>query len=404
MTSEPLFVWVYLPSSLVPVVAGRLEVESGAAGSVGYFTYGRSYLARADAFPLDPVTLPLSATVHCFTTLSGYPGCVLDSAPDRWGMRVIDRMEGARSYPAGYLLMNDPGRSGALAFSSSSADPPQEMSSREFTLLELLAAAESVEAGHEVDQELLRALHPGTGGARPKCNVIDEDGIWIAKFPSLADAPGIDIPRLEHATMRLAAHCGLQVAHTRLVDVGGKTVCLVKRFDRIAQSGGHARLAFLSARSVFYADPAFAAVGTGSYLRLARWMQRYGTTHRVELFRRMVFNVAIRNSDDHELNHGLLHCGQGNFELAPAYDVLPVLAPHRRHRHALLIGDSADGTVTNLISGASAFGIGHDEALTLIADIERHIQQDWRDVFYEAGFDDAELARVAHCFAHIPLK
>lgn len=404
MISETLYVWIYLSQATESVVAGRLDIEKTAAGTIGHFTYGQSYLARAEAIPLDPVALPLARGVTDFSALSGFPGCVLDSCPDRWGMKVIDRLDGAKTYPIGYILMNDPGRAGALAFSRSAEHRPSELESRQFSLEELWAAANAVESNRDVDPELLKALHPGTGGARPKCNVVDQDSVWIAKFPSILDSTRISIPRLEHATMRLAEQCGIRSAETRLEKVGGQDVCMVKRFDRTVDGDQIYRKAFLSARSLFYADPAFATVGTGSYGRIARWLQRYGQTEREEVFRRMVFNVAVRNSDDHELNHGLVYAGRGSFDLSPAYDIVPLLTPHQVHHHALLIGDSSAGTVENLLSGIDAFGLNRGDALGIIADIESRIKSCWQEVFYEAGFDDNELRLVEKIFQPIPLQ
>lgn len=402
MRSDALFVWIYLPETSEPVIAGRLDIEHNPVGSVGIFTYGVSYLNRKNAIPIDPVTLPLENRSREFTSLSGFPGAIIDSCPDRWGIKLIDRLEGGKIYPTGYLLMNDPGRAGALAFSTSAECKPEELTSREFTLAELLEAAESVEADRPVNPELLKALHPGTGGARPKCNIVDNDGVWIAKFPSLLDPPTLSIPRLEHATMKLGALCGIRPAETRIEQVGDTAVCLVKRFDRAVNNGQIFRRHFISARSVFYADPTFAqSSGIGSYGRLARWMQRrYGCppAQRQELYRRMVFNVAIRNSDDHELNHGLLHRLNTDFELVPAYDVVPVLTPHKIHRHALLIGDNAAGTLENLLANTAAFGLTKNDAREIIQEIQTTIQNHWQEVLYEAGLGDDTIRKIECVF------
>lgn len=406
MNSEALFVWIYLPEASTPVVAGRLNIRATPTGAVGEFVYGQSYLARSDAIPLDPVSLPLNNSASPFTSLSGFPGVILDACPDRWGIAVIDRLLGKKSYPAGYLLMNDPGRAGNLAFSPAANESPQELESREFPLADLLGAAVAVETGQPVDPELLRALHPGTGGARPKCNIIDGDAVWIAKFPSVKDSPLVCIPRMEHATMRLAREwCGIDSAETRLKTVDGKEVCLVRRFDRTILGGKVFRKGFISARTVFYADPAYAAVATGSYGRLSRWGQRFGCTaeDRRQLFRRMVFNCAVRNADDHELNHGLIHTKGGEFRLSQAFDILPILTPHEIHRHALLIGDSASGTIANLVSNANAFGINRDEALAIIDEIQAAIAEHWRETFYEVGFGEEDLRRIEHVFRPIPI-
>lgn len=406
MTSEQLFVWAYLPGQVAPVVAGRLTLDRNPAGAAGQFVYGRSYLERPEALPLDPVALPLNNSAPPFTALSGFPGVVLDACPDRWGIKVIDRLVGNRAFPSGYLLLNEPGRAGCLGFSLSATEPPQELASREFPLADLLDAAAAVEADRPVDPELLRALHPGTGGARPKCNVVAGDGVWIAKFPSIKDDPAVSIPRLEHATMQLARAAGIVAAETRLEVVGECDVCLVRRFDRDVHAAGVLRKGFVSARTVFYADTAYAAVGTGSYGRLARWMPRYGCSaaQRQQLFRRMVFNCAVRNSDDHELNHGLVHVAGDTFELAPAFDIVPVLEPRAVHRHALLIGDSAAGTVANLVGNHAAFGLARDDALAIVAEIQDKVGDLWREVFCAAGFGEEELRRIEPAFRPLPLS
>lgn len=402
MTSE-LYVWIYLPKRDVPVVAGRIDIAPTAANSVGYFTYGRSYLDRPDAIPIDPVALPLRKGEISISDLGGYPAAILDACPDTWGIRVINRLMGQQEIPRGYLLLNDPGRAGCLAFTESSVQPPVELGSREFPLADLLAAAEAVESDEPVDRELLKALHPGTGGARPKCNIIEDGAVWIAKFPS-ADDKIISIPRIEHATMSLARQCGIDAAETRLREINGRDICLVRRFDRAISDGRIDRKGFLSARTIFHADPNYARVGTGSYQRIARWMPRFGTSQdaRSELFRRLVFNVVIRNDDDHELNHGLVHVERDVFTLSSAYDMVPRLDRREIRRHALLIGESSAGTVENLLSVADAFGLGRDAARSIVIDIEAAVLDQWRDAFRQAGFGDRELQQLSETFRRIP--
>lgn len=407
MNSNSLFVWIYLPGHSHPIVAGRLDITKSATAFLGEFTYGKSYLTRPDAIAIDPVALPLQVNSLKFTTLNGFPGAILDSCPDRWGIKVINRLSGEKSFPTGYILMNDPGRSGNLAFSTSHQVAPNELISREFSITELMKAAEDIESDREVDPELLKALNPGTGGARPKCNVVDSEGVWIAKFPSLEDKALISIPRLEYATMTLGDLCGIHTAKTRIENINGKDVCFVKRFDRAIKDGNTSRKGFISARTIFYADPTFNTNGaTGSYGRIARWMKRYGCndSDAIQLFKRMVFNVAVRNSDDHELNHGLVHIKNGIFELSPAYDIAPVIGSNLLHYHALQIGDSAAGTVENLISGSASFGIKQDQAYEIIAEIRNTISANWQDVFYSSGFGDEDIRRVEQYFRNIPVN
>lgn len=406
MISDHFFVWIYLPQSISPVLTGRIDFSVANGKKIGHFVYGKSFLERKDAISIDPVALPLNSSAFAFTTLNGLPGVIADSCPDKWGIRVIDQMDGeAKSidFPLGYLLMNDPGRVGALAYSRSAAQVPIELVGRQFDLKVLLHAAQDIELNKIVDSEILRALHPGTGGARPKCNVVDEDGVWLAKFPSSADAV-VSNPKLEHATMSLAKACGLNVATTRIEVVDGFDVCLVKRFDREVVGDQIYRKSFLSARSVFYDDPGFAQIGFGSYGRLARWLPKYGCdqSDKTELYRRMVFNVAVRNSDDHELNHGLICGADGQFSLSPAYDIVPSLHLNRVQKHALLIGENANGTIESLLENAKAFDLSPVEAISIINNIQLTIKNNWVDVFYEAGFGDDEIRLIEKCFAPIP--
>ena len=403
MTSNELYVWVYLPNSDQPIVAGKHAISHLASGDLGTFIYARSYLQHKDSFTIDPAKLPLTERSQQFNSLHCTPSALLDSCPDNWGMRVIERLSGQQEFPSGYLLMNDPGRVGALAFSKSNDVAPQELRSREFSLEELLHATELIEADKPVDEELLKALLPGTGGARPKCNILHEDALWIAKFPSSKDPDSISIPRLEHATMSLAKLCGVNAAETKIIKVANKDICLVKRFDRTAHPSGFARKHYISGRTLFSADPNY--IGTGSYQRLARWLPRYVDNmeyESIQLFRRMVFNVAVRNSDDHELNHGLLHKYGNQYQLSPAFDVLPTLGSTNISRHALLIGESADGTIENLLSIAKDFKLQPNEAMNIINDIENTIKLHFDSVFYEAGFGDEEIRRIDRYFSPIP--
>lgn len=399
MTSD-LYIWIYLPGEQRPVVAGKLSID--AATGVGIYTYGRSYLANSSAIPIDPVSLPLQGKIQRFTALNGYPSAMMDACPDRWGIQLINRIQGEQTVPLVYLLLNDPGRSGCLAFSKSATIAPQELSGREFSLAQLLHAAEAVEDSVPVDIELLKALHPGTGGARPKCNIVDDEAVWIAKFPSSADSPLISIPRLEHASMTLARVCNIDVAETRIRVVDGRDVCLVRRFDRVVENGIITRLGYLSARTVFYADPGFERFKIGSYPRLARWMPRFGTSDGQELYRRMVFNCAIRNTDDHELNHGLIFDPARGYVLSPAFDILPQMKPHRIYRHALLLGDSAAGTIDNLLSAHASFGLNKTEAAGIVGEVLASVQEHWQDTFYECGFGDEEIHRLAGYFQPVP--
>jgi serine/threonine-protein kinase HipA len=358
--TRDLFVWIYL-NAAAPVIAGKLSINTTGGWSSGSFCYTLEYLARENCQSIDPATLPLTSNKISISSLNGYPSAILDAAPDRWGRQVIDRLLGERSYPDGYLLLNDEGRLGNLAFSSL----PSLVASlpiKAFTLSELAAAALAIEQDLPVDSELMRALNPGTGGARPKFTVKMDNALWIAKLESTADSKRISTPKLEHATMTLAKVCGIDSAETKLIKVADKDVCLVKRFDReITPSNAVIRYAAISARTVLYGTPNFDQFKISSYARLARALSEYDD--RIKLFRRMVFNCCVRNTDDHELNHALVRRGDGLvFSLAPAFDIVPQLAKHNIHYHAMIIGNTAAGTIENILSGHRSFGLTFSEA------------------------------------------
>ena len=135
-------------------------------------------------------------------------------------------------------------------------------------------------------------------------------------------------------------------------------------------------------------------------------MPRFGATinERQQLFRRLVFNVVVRNDDDHELNHGLVHLQHDQYALAPAYDIVPNLQPRPVNHHALLIGDASAGTIANLLSISEDFALNKTEALTIIQEIEAQVLNTWQDIFYEAGLGDEDIRKVAPVLRPIPSK
>jgi len=221
------FVWIWLPGSSVPVVAGRVEKH----GSLHHFTYGRSYRERDDAIALSPFELPLQHGTFEPVGMNTIHSCLRDAAPDAWGRRVV-----GHKYPhlaadeLDYLLLSGSDRIGALDFQVSASEYiPRE--SDHPTLDDLLAATELLEANRPLPPELERALIRGTsiGGARPKA-LIDHDGKhFIAKFVSSTDV--YPVVKAEYIAMRLAALAGLNVAPVSLVSSLGKDVLMIERWN-----------------------------------------------------------------------------------------------------------------------------------------------------------------------------
>ena len=246
MPVDPLFLFAHLRDGFVP--AGRLTLTQGGRGvEASSFAYGLRYLDRPEGFELDPVSLPLddrdAARGVEFRPANNLPefGGIRDAAPDAWGRRVIEarRRVPANSLPeATYLIDAGSDRVGALDVRRSLEDGGGGGAAPIQRLSYLMEAAERVEIGEPVPARLtdLFGSGPGAGGARPKATVRDEPGLlWLAKFPSRSDT--FDVAQAEYATLRLAALCGMTVPTVRRVDIGSRSVLLIRRFDRFWQEG-----------------------------------------------------------------------------------------------------------------------------------------------------------------------
>ncbi len=410
MTSErEAYVYIQLPGTLETVPAAHLEVEQLRDGThVGRFRYGDRYLARADATELDPFELPLGNTVYEFTKLKGIPGAVRDASPDAWGRRVIehklDRAPGDLT-EIDYLLNGPQDGAGNLSFGRKAAPPaPVRSYNRTHQLAELIAAAASIEEGKRVPQHLLEQLDPGTsmGGARPKATIEDGDKLWLAKFPSKEDR--YNQQRVEYATLELARACGLHVCVARLETIGNADVLMLQRFDRQHTDegkGGYLRYGLVSGLTMLGADDAVTDRSTWSYLLLADQLRRWSDKPDrdcTELFRRMVFNAAVTNDDDHPRNHAALRSGRG-WRLSPAYDLVPkpMVAIDKRSL-ALVVGEyGRTASIYNLLSQCERFGLNKNAARNEIDAIVEGVRG-WREHFHQCGVSAEDIETMVTAF------
>jgi len=407
MTSErEAYVYVHLPGTLEAVPAALLRVQTLRDGTrVGRFRYGDRYLRRADAIALDPFNLPLSPQVYQFTTLKGLPSAVRDAAPDAWGRRVIEyRLNRAAGDldEIDYLLHGPQDGAGYLSFGLKAEPPaPVRAYNRTDQLAELVALAQKIDDGEPVAQDLLDALNPGTsmGGARPKATIEDEQVLYLAKFPSRHDR--IDLQRVEFATLRLAARAGIHTARPRLVHVGAHRVLMLERFDRQWADHGYHRFGTVSGLTVLDAGDSHLDRERWSYPLLAdglrRWTERPADCC-AELYRRMVFNAAVTNNDDHPRNHALLRTARG-WRLSPAYDLVPQpLVSLERRDLALTVGRyGRTASLYNLLSESERFGLRADAARRVIDEVVTAVRT-WRDVYAGCGVSAADLERIAPAF------
>ena len=380
---------VYLGDDAVLVGRARFMLRRGQVTTS--FTYDEAYLARPDAFAIDP-SLPLAGRVGF---AAGLPGAFSDSAPDRWGRRLIRRASARVPDEVDYLLgVYDRTRQGALrfripgetAFCTEDAEVPPVV-----RLPRLLAACRAVltegDAGDEV-KCLLDAGSSTLGGARPKATVDDGGDFYIAKFPAPGDDH--DVMAWEKTALDLAASCGLTVPDSRLVRIGGEAVLLTRRFDR----DGGGRLPYLSAMSLLGARDGEARDYTEVAEALASFV---GDPERdlEELFERVAFSIAVNNTDDHLRNHGFLRAG-GRWRLSPAFDVNPN-PDDCAQRVTAVFGECGGGQSRALAEAAPYFGLDAGKARGVVGRVLGAVGR-WRAVARRNGCAEAEISRFGRVF------
>ncbi|VTU23196.1 putative DNA-binding transcriptional regulator [Variovorax sp. PBL-E5] len=292
-----------------------------------------------------------------------------------------------------------PWGAGYLSFGLKAEPPaPKRQYNRTHQLAELIAATQAIEEGRPVAAHLLEQLDPGTsmGGARPKATIEDAQSLWLGKFPARDDR--FNLQRVEFATLDLARRCGLNVTQARLQSVGGSDVLMLQRFDRNHTDKGYLRFGLVSGLTVLDCGDSHLDRERWSYPLLADNLRRWSDKPEAdcaELFRRMVFNAAVTNNDDHPRNHALLRRQKG-WRLSPAYDLVPAPVVNLERRDlALTIGDyGRTASIYNLLSQAGRFGLTAEEArgqIDRLVDVVRH----WRDGFFACGVSTKDIDYIA---------
>jgi serine/threonine-protein kinase HipA len=255
-------------------------------------------------------------------------------------------------------------------------------------LADMHQAVQRVMSGDAINEQQRRLLQPGVsmGGARPKSLMQINDQSWVVKF---SEGGELDSPLIEHAAMQLARLCGIQTADTLALPLPQGHAVAVRRFDR----QGAQRLHVLSAHV------ALRAAGEAmAYPELAQLIRRLGRSADVraqqqELFRRMVFNILIDNTDDHEKNHVLVRGADGFYALSPAFDVLPA-AQGLGYQQMRVGALGHESTMLNALSEARAFGLTDAQAQQTVAEIARQVAQ-WKAVFKSLNVRGADMDLLA---------
>ena len=354
-------------------------------------TYDPTWLSSPQGFALSE-DLPLRLGLMLPAERDTAAGAVDDARPDQWGERVIRLIERpARLSLLEYLYFAGDDRFGALGVSlpAETYVPATTAAMPTFDGLEdMHQAVQRVMAGDAVSEQQRRLLQPGVsmGGARPK-SLMQIDGVsWVVKFSEGGD---LDSPLIEHASMQLARRCGIQTADTLALPLPQGHAVAVRRFDRAGSQRLHVQSAYVALR---------AAGEVLGYPELAQLIRRLGRPDQVraqqqELFRRMVFNILIDNTDDHEKNHALVRGADGFYALSPAFDVLPA-AQGLGYQQMRLGALGHESTMVNALSEARSFGLTDAQAQQTVGAIARQVNQ-WKGVFKSLNVRDADIVQLS---------
>jgi len=396
-----------------PILLGKLNVNT-IKGSESYsFEYDKEWLINNRLqILLDPELLPY--TGRQFPTGKKIFGVFADSSPDRWGRVLMIKRERllaerenrkpSKLYDSDYLIgVYDEARMGAIRFKLNPDGPflsdDKETATPPWTSLRSLEEAsrnfENDEGGLS-DKWLNQLIKPGSslGGARPKATVVDTQGnLWIAKFPSKNDDN--DTGAWEKVVHDLARMCGLNVPESKIEKFSklGSTF-LVRRFDR----NGKKRIHFASAMTLLGKNDGDSAAEGVSYLDIAGFIKAYGAnpkTDLCELWKRIVFNMAVTNTDDHLRNHAFVLTNKG-WILSPLYDVNPV--PYGDEL-SLLVDDEDNSISLDLaIRTASHFGISENDAKRYSEEIVAVVNGNWEKLAKEYGLSRYQIEDMRPAF------
>lgn len=410
-------VYIHLPGDgYVPAGILRFDGGSGVRTSRSFFRYGRIYLQRPNALPIDPVTIPLTLGDLETETKRGQPlfNALRDASPDRWGRKLLSVMAGV---PAETLTEFDiltaahsDCRIGALAFGENPKDGPKSLApwckqdifaGTMDDLMELAKIVKIVDESDDAEIGELRKTLPddafmkalacsfSVGGGRPKALVTEDGADWVTKFSKTGDV--WNEPVVEHATMTLAAKCGICVAETRVRNLEGIDVLFVRRFDRVNEDRRH----MISGFTLMDLDE---TGEWGSYQDMAVAARRNGDeTAGEEIFRRMVMNILVSNTDDHPKNHAFF-VRQNQVVLTPAFDIVPQKITFGSYDLALGVGDfGRAATLENAISAPGRFSVTPHVSLSIVREM-LEVARGWRGHFEECGVSGRDIDLLAQRF------
>lgn len=413
-TKKDIQVYAYWQGLEEPSLMGMLSVSPAKGKESFSFEYADVWLKSGFSQMIDPDLQLYSGAYYPRDDKPNF-GVFLDSCPDRWGRVLMQRREAAiakqedraakKLLESDFLLgVYDGHRMGALRFKLDTDElflnDNKAMAAPPWTSLrELEHASLKFEEDNTDDPEYLKwvamLIAPGSslGGARPKASVMDaHNNLWIAKFPSRNDDK--DIAAWEMVTNQLAINAGINVAEGKLLQFNNKHhTYLTKRFDRTAAGE---RIHFASAMTLLGHIDGEDASGA-SYFELMEFISRHGAAVEKdleELWRRIVFSICVKNTDDHLRNHGFLLTEKG-WLLSPAYDINPNEYGKGLSLNITDADNSLDLDIAMEVAGY--FRLSDDKASQIIQQVSA-VVKDWKKVAANYKISNAEQERMSAAF------
>ena len=410
MNNNQKTIYVYENWTDKPSLLGWLYVQFIRGEETFSFEFNADFLKKYKKIYLDPQLYLYSGRQYSIN--KELFGIFMDSCPDRWGRMLLKRRENELAiieqrqantlFESDYLLgIDDYTRMGALRFSLK--DNGDFLSSNKLPVppLTSIRELEQTSIDYEKDNsskkwlELLVAPGSSLGGARPKGNVVDENKcLWIAKFPSKNDE--YDVGAWEYVSNRLAQLCGIVIPEIQLMKLSknGSTF-LSKRFDRI----GEKRIHYASAITLLGKTDGDSY--NTSYLDIANFINQFGSNVKedlLELWKRLVFNIIIHNTDDHLRNHGFLLSDTG-WKLSPVFDINPNLDKNILSLN--IIDNNNELSLKTALDTAYYYKIQYNEAKNVISNMIGVVSSNWRRIARDVGINQQSIKEMETIFDNI---
>jgi serine/threonine-protein kinase HipA len=406
-----IFVYAHWLGMHEPKMIGILSAHQGKGRKSFSFKYDKNWLNSKEQFLLDPDINWFSGAQ--FPNGKENFGVFMDSMPDTWGKTLMKRkavqlaqekqIKTPNLYDIDFLLgVYDENRMGALRFKlnpqrdflDNSHDYPTPPWSFIRELQHGASLVESDKNNNEVNKWLAILMAPGSslGGARPKANILDETKHpWIAKFPSKNDT--IDKAKWEYLAYKLAKLAGIEMAKSKIENISGNySTFFTKRFDRLNGE----RIHFSSAMTMTGNNEDTIRDNTASYLELAEFIQFAGSNIKNDLhqlWKRIIFNIAISNTDDHLRNHGFI-LEKNGWRLSPAYDINPSIDKNELSLNIDTHNNALDYELAKSVG--EYFQLENNEMDCIINEVKKAVSK-WKEIAQQIGIsrNEQELMKSA---------